>query len=90
MAYDYAVERQKIFTDEGQRTFLKIRDRSQHLLKEAGAFRLSEVLHGVSGDSWEHIACLDRLVELGEIIELPRDGCWGQYRVFTSPQTHNR
>jgi hypothetical protein len=91
MAYDYKTQRAEIFTETGQVTFLKVRDRAHHLLKEAGAFRLSEVLRGVTGDSWTQMACVDRLVELGEVVELTRDnGCWGQYRVFTTPQTHNR
>jgi hypothetical protein len=34
-------------------------------------------------------ACIDRLVELKEIVELPRD-CWGQFKVYTTPQVHNR
>jgi len=86
--YKYQSERPRIFTDEGQRDFLKIRDEAHRLLKVAGAFRALEVLHVASGDTFFMAACLDRLVELGEIVELPRQ-CWGQYRVFSSPQVHN-
>lgn len=89
MSYNYEKEKANIFTDEGQRQFLAIRDRAKYLLKEAGAFRLDEVLKGATGSSWTHIACVDRLVELGEVVELKRD-CWGQFRVFTTPQVHNR
>lgn len=32
--YDYKIERKKIFTEEGQKTFLKIRDNVKELLKE--------------------------------------------------------
>lgn len=87
--YDYQRQRAGLFTEAGQGKFLQVRDKVKSLLQLAGAFRLEEALADVSGDSWESMACLDRLVELGEIVELERD-CWGQYRVFTTPQVHNR
>lgn len=87
--YNYQNERSKLFTDEGQKTFLKIRDRCKRLLHIAGAFRANEATSEVSGDTWLHLACLDRMLELGEIVEMPRD-CWAQYRVFTSPEVSNR
>jgi hypothetical protein len=34
-------------------------------------------------DSWAGMACVDRMVELGEIIEVPTDGM-AQYRIFTT------
>jgi hypothetical protein len=83
--YDYRKERDKIFTDEGQRTFLKVRDRVQHLLKEAGAARMLEILRGLSGDTWILIACVDRMFEIGELLEVTQpDLASGQYRVFIS------
>jgi hypothetical protein len=85
MGYDYQKERPSIFTESGQVMFLKIRDRAKYLLREAGAFRMNEVIAGCSGSSWEMIACVDRLVELGEIEELKREA-WGQYRCFTSTE----
>lgn len=88
MAYSYQTERPKLFTESGQEMFLRVRDRAKELIAVAGAFRMQEVLFEVCGDSWTQIACVERLVELGEIVELPRE-CWGQYRVFTSPQVHN-
>lgn len=90
MAYDYQAERPKLFTEQGQASFLKIRDTAHEMLKECGAFRQSELLQRshVGGDSWFLIACVDRLVELKEIVELPRE-CWTQFRVYTSPQVHN-
>ncbi len=80
--YRYEDLRQEIFTEEGQVCFLKIRDRVKHLLREAGAFTMGSAIAGTTGDSWFTIACVDRLVELGEIRELPTNG-WAQYRVFT-------
>lgn len=89
--YNYQTERPKLFTEEGQIMFMKIRDKAHKLLKEAGAFSAGHVTGaGGSGDSWTMIACIDRLVELGEIIELTDDSWWGQYKVYASPKKHNR
>lgn len=83
MSYDYRKEREWLFTDHGQRMFLEIRDRVNRLLKEAGAVRMQEAVSGVSGDSWRQLACVDRMVELGELKEVPQEHCAGQHRIFT-------
>ena len=88
MPYEYAVMKPSLFTESGSEMFLRVRDRAKELIRIAGAFRQEEVLSGVCGDTWLQIACVDRLVELGEIVELRRD-CWAQYRVFTTPKVHN-
>lgn len=82
--YDYETEKPTLFTDEGQRLFLKIRDRAKYLLAEAGAARAAEIMSGTTGDSWEMMACVDRLVELGEIREIEQDAnlVFSQHRVF--------
>jgi len=81
--YEYEKEKPKLFTDEGQRAFLKVRDNVFHLLKEAGAVRMTEALRGSTGDSWFQLACVDRMVELGEIRERTIPGeVAGQDRVF--------
>lgn len=80
--YEYKIERESLFTEQGQRMLLKIRDRVHFLLKQAGAVRMQEATLGSSGDSWQMLACVDRLVELGEIKELTNGDCPGQYRVF--------
>ena len=81
MPYIYALERQRVFTEDGQVTFLKIRDNTARLLKAAGAARVQEAIQNVSGDSWLMLACIDRLVELGEIHEITSHVA-GQHRVF--------
>ncbi len=83
--YHYQIERPKLFSESGQILFLKVRDNVHRLLKEAGAVRSQEAVHGPSiptADSWMQLACLDRLVELGEIREITAGGVPGQYRVF--------
>jgi len=84
--YTYAEYKPNVLTDDGQRLFLQIRDRVKSLLKIAGAFRLQEAVSESVGSSFDMLACVDRLVELGEIYELPRHESvcpWSQNRVFT-------
>lgn len=82
MAYDYAAERATVFTEEGQRTFLKIRDKSKRLIAEAGACTSGALITDIGGDSWHMLACIDRLVELGELREITGACVAGQRRVF--------
>lgn len=84
MSYDYSVQKLGIFTDEGQREFIKVRDRAHKLLAEAGAFMMFSALKDISGDSWQMMAYVDRLVELGEIREITPANVAGQHRVFVS------
>lgn len=81
MPYDYAAERPNLFTEDGQVMFLRIRDATHALLKSAGAARSQEMMVG-AGDSWTMLACVDRLVELGEIREVTGPTVPGQHRVF--------
>jgi hypothetical protein len=86
MYYNYSKEREAIFTEEGQREFLIIRDRFQKLLKLVGAVRMQEGAFGsqVTGSTWKTMAYVDRLVELGEIREITQPDVPGQHRVFIS------
>ena len=70
--YDYEKEKPKIFTDEGQRDFIKVRDEALRLLEIAGAFEMFKVLKGITGDIWYMMALVDRIVELGEIKEVAK------------------
>lgn len=84
MAYDYTKERPGIFTEDGQAMFLKVRDTARVLISEAGAARCQEILRHVTGDSWQMLACLDRLVELGELREVTAGmNVAGQDRIYT-------
>lgn len=80
--YRYEDLRPRLFTDEGQRMFLKIRDRTKKLLAASGAVRMDQAINCVSGDSWTMLACVDRMVELNEIREITLPGTIGQSRVF--------
>lgn len=39
-------------------------------------------LAGETGSIWFHMACVDRLVEIGDLREVPTNG-WAQHRIFT-------
>ncbi len=80
--YDYKKEKEKIFTDSGQRNFIKVRDSVKECLKKSGAFMMYYPLKNINGDSWLMMAYIDRLVELGEIREITTNETAGQDRVF--------
>lgn len=82
--YSYEKQKEALFTDDGQRLFLRVRDKVQTLLKTSGAFRLEEAMSGISScDSWELLACFDRLVELEEIREVTKgQDIATQHRVY--------
>jgi len=84
-SYNYATQRECLFTEEGQRLFLAYRDKVNQLLDIAGAYMSGRVGLPPSigaADGWDLIACDDRLVELGEVRELTGPEVWGQHRVF--------
>ena len=82
--YNYEKEKPHIFTEEGQRQFLKVRDNVKKMLKETGAFKMRYAWKNLVGDSWLMLACVDRLVELGEIREITESDVAAQDRVFIS------
>ena len=82
--YDYQKERPDLFTETGQVIFLEIRDRTKRLLKTSGACRAQEMMQGTVGSSWTHLACIDRMVELGELREVSTNKPAAQFRVFVA------
>ena len=85
MSYVYSEQRPNLFTEQGVTLMLKTQKKVRHLLTEAGAVRVQEVMSKLGGDSWLMLACFDYLVEKGEIREVTDpDQVWGQYRVFVS------
>lgn len=70
MPYEYAKERDYIFTDDGQKMFLKIRDKANALCAIAGCASVEKAISECTGSNWHMFACVDRLVELGEFIYL--------------------
>lgn len=88
MSYDYATERPFVFTEDGQLMLLRIRDQAQSLIKLSGAATLMYITAGITGDSWLMMACVDRLVEIGELMEVPNPkSSWAQHRIFIARKT---
>lgn len=90
MPYNYQMERYKVFTEDGVDTLFRVRDAVKHCIKECGAFREQELFKHIKGsyDSWTVTACLDYLIELGELVRWERKS-WGQYSVYTTSKVHN-
>jgi hypothetical protein len=86
MGYSYATQRHWVFTEDGQVMFLAIRDRTAGLVKQSGAVTSAKMMETVSGDNWNMLACIDRMVELRELIEIPNPVSQaGQHRIFIAP-----
>ena len=83
--YDYTNERKIVFTEAGIKMLFALRDSAKELLKLAGSFREQELqVHAhVSGDSWAMLACVDYLVERGEIRRVTSDVV-RQYNVYVA------
>jgi len=86
MAYDYKKIKPKLFIEAHQRLFLEIRDKVHYLLRETSVAKMGFIMNGLSGDSWIMMACVDRLVELGEIKEVFHGDCAGQDRIFVKKE----
>lgn len=84
MSYVYEAEKKIVFTDNGQREFLRVRDFCKRMIQQAGAVQAGKAMSQANlGDSWSMMACVDRLVELGELREVTDpDRCAWQHRVF--------
>jgi hypothetical protein len=81
--YNYESQKHWIFTDDGQKAFIKARDNALALLSKAGAFMTFSPLKNVPyGDTWQGMALIDRMVELGDIREVTGPSVAGQHRVF--------
>ncbi len=82
--YRYENEKSKLFTEEGLAMYVAIRDRAKVLLRDSGAFTMGAVIRAASsGESWVMLACVDRMVDIGEIREVTKGmNVAGQNRVF--------
>lgn len=84
MAYIYSKHRQFTFTDEGQRLLLKTRDFAFRMIEQAGCVQAEKLLgQMMGGSSWDHMAVIDRLVELQDLREVRQaeDHVW-QHKVY--------
>lgn len=70
MSYTYQDYRPFVFTEDGQLMFLAIRDRAADLIDKAGAVSCGKLIAEQTGNTWDMLACVDRLVEIGELVEV--------------------
>jgi hypothetical protein len=83
MSYNYQTMRPQVFTEAGQLMFLKIRDNAQEKIKNSGCVMSHNLMSGCTGDTWMMLACIDRLVEIGELVEVRHSwSAAGQHRIF--------
>lgn len=78
MSYNYETEKRELFKEENQKLFLAIRDQVKQKISVAGAVTLLTSCRlpdgiGAAG-SWTMMACVDRLVELGELKKIENGG----------------
>lgn len=86
--YKYEDLKPQLFTENGVALYIQIRDRAKRLLAEAGAFSMGAVIRDSTGDTWRMLACVDRMVELGELREVTIGlAVAGQDRVFVGPKS---
>ena len=85
--YNYQEQKKELFTEDGLKLFTAIRDQINRMLKVSGAVKMGNAISLPKGigvaDTWELMACVDHMVSLGELIEVPTNGS-GQDRVFVS------
>ena len=81
MIYKYSDFQKYLTTKEAQDKLLKTRDKAFSLIEQAGAVQLVKL---IDGDSHKSLAVIDRLVELGELVEIEQaTGVITQDRFFT-------
>ena len=72
--YEYKNFRERLFTDKGQREVMAVRDHIRRTCKISGCIEMWKALAPVSGDTWENMAIIDRLAELGEVKKIVFEG----------------
>jgi hypothetical protein len=82
MAYVYQEQRPYVFTEEGQEKLFATMRRARFCLEKSGAVRADRILS--DGDSWEALACIDRLVELKMLRPVTGPNTFGQDRIFVA------
>ena len=82
--YQYSAHLTWIMSDEGQRATIAALIRALRFDSSAGAFVETAITSGLSSDSWNMLAIVDRLVGLGYIRRVDAEATRpGYYRVLT-------
>ena len=67
MKYNYATERDKVFSEDGVRALFAIEERIRTQCEGSGCITVGKALDAHCGDSWTLFACVHFLQELGYI-----------------------
>ena len=82
--YNYEVEKESLLaSDSGVKMFLKINNTAMETIKRCGVVYMSDAIAGNYGSTWKMFACIDRLVELGEIREITQGDVDQMNRIFS-------
>lgn len=81
--YDYKDEKHTVFTDDGQKLLFEVSGIITESFKKAGVVIMEHILNKANGNStWDVMAAVDRIKELGYITEITKTDIAGQYRTF--------
>jgi hypothetical protein len=85
MSYNYQTQKPNIFTEDGVKMLTKIRDEAKRLIKISSVVQSDKLIKATSGDTWTMMACMDYLIECGDLLEIPNTlSKAGQHRIFTN------
>ena len=80
--YNYHKVKPELFTHEGFDKLLRMSERAGFMIKHSGAVRLQELIKETMGESRFALACVDYLVEVHVLREIPQDDVAAQDRIF--------
>ena len=87
MSYDYQSQRPALFTEEGVRILIAMRDKCRQMLKQSGAFAASKAMESITGSSWVMLAALEYMVERGELKKITQHEAWAQHEIYAAGET---
>lgn len=83
MTYNYEEYKPNLLDKEELRRFLKVRDIVKDEIDSIGMVVMGAVMMRACGDTWKTMACVEMLVEIGEIVETTQKNVtWAQEREF--------
>ena len=82
IAYNYQIEKLNLQTEYGRMVFQKVRDNVKWLISQSGAVMMKDAIKETGGDSWRSYACIDKLIEIGEIAEIEQGKIINEHRIF--------
>jgi hypothetical protein len=82
VSYDYASFQKWLNSLESQREVLKVLHWANELFERAGAATWDKLTRPLLGDTWQQMAVVDRLVELGELQLIDQSEVAAQNRIY--------